>query len=336
MSHFVILSGVAEVPTASLLIDNDDDGTSYIETFHLSVSIEYSSLISYKWPSIGSGSSGKKRELVNGEIPQAKRRKIHAKSSISETSTKCNADTPDSEAVVPRRSQRITPSELIKREQALFKKEQTYKQTIQDLRLQNASLTTKVEDTTQQLSRIRQSEAEAALAQLEEHFTCPLCYEVMAHPYSLNPGQCGHTFCALCILKWFFSRLHKQCGGWHESVDCPICRSLLVITPDRTPRLDVTFPFVPNRIAATICESLIEKLAQTPSGCTLTVKREDSEGIWGSEWNMECTRKKGESKKEEDASEESNLSHWRQGGSLRLEWMKKDRYASLVYTEIRD
>jgi hypothetical protein len=63
------------------------------------------------------------------------------------------------------------------------------------------------------------------------------CYEIMAQPYSLNPGQCGHTFCALCILRHFFSRLHKACGGWHESVDCPMCRSLLVITPDRVPRL---------------------------------------------------------------------------------------------------
>lgn len=55
------------------------------------------------------------------------------------------------------------------------------------------------------------------------------------------------------------------------------------------------------------------------------VKREDSEGIWGSELNMECSRKRGESKKEEVADEASNLSHWYQGGSLRSEWLKKDR-----------
>ncbi|KAJ8079509.1 hypothetical protein AAF712_007846 [Marasmius tenuissimus] len=269
--------------------------------------------------------SSKKRELANGEIPQAKRRKVQQKASASDPSTLCRPDTPASETIGPRRSQRITPSELIKREQALLKREQGYKQTIQSLQTQNSTLTTKVEETTQQLTRMRESEAEAALAQLEEHFTCPLCYEIMAHPYSLNPGQCGHTFCALCILKWFFSRLHRQCGGWHESVDCPICRSLLVITPDRTPRLDVTFPFVPNRIAATICESLIEKLGQAPAGCAFMVKREDSEGIWGSDMNMECSRKRGESKKEEDANEASNLSHWCQGGSLRSEWVKKDR-----------
>ena len=29
-------------------------------------------------------------------------------------------------------------------------------------------------------------------------------YEILAAPYALNPGHYGHTFCALCILKWFF------------------------------------------------------------------------------------------------------------------------------------
>ncbi|KAJ7612456.1 hypothetical protein DFH06DRAFT_149050 [Mycena polygramma] len=171
-------------------------------------------------------------------------------------------------------------------------------------------------------------ESKATLAQLEEHFTCALCYEIMAQPYSLNPGQCGHTFCALCILRHFFSRLHKACGGWHESVDCPMCRSLLVITPDRTPRLDITFPFVPNRTAATLCESMIEKLAQSSGSSSLVVKREESEGNWpGSEWgDMEWGCKKGKSKEEEEMEEENaDLAGWREGGNLRTEWLKKDR-----------
>ncbi|KIY53356.1 hypothetical protein FISHEDRAFT_19104, partial [Fistulina hepatica ATCC 64428] len=74
----------------------------------------------------------------------------------------------------------------------------------------------------------------------------------IAHPYSLNAGRCGHSFCAQCLLKWFFSRLHKGCGNWHESVDCPICRQMVVITPDRVPRMDITFPFVPNRLGDTV------------------------------------------------------------------------------------
>lgn len=150
----------------------------------------------------------------------------------------------------------------------------------------------------------------------------------MAHPYTLNPGQCGHTFCAICILKWFFSRLHRACGSWHESVDCPICRSLLVKTPDRVPRPEITFPFVPNRTAATICESLIEKLALSSSESTV-VKREASEGAWGSgsrpDWGTECARKKTKPKVEEEIERNSDVAAWRESGSLRAEWLKKDR-----------
>jgi hypothetical protein len=150
----------------------------------------------------------------------------------------------------------------------------------------------------------------------------------MAHPYTLNPGQCGHTFCALCILKWFFSRLHRACGGWHESVDCPICRSLLVITPDRTPRLEITFPFVPNRTATSVVESLIEKLADSPLD-TVVVKREDSEGVWASEskeeWNAGCSRKKSKSKEEQEIKVNADVAGWREGGAMRAEWLKKDR-----------
>lgn len=144
----------------------------------------------------------------------------------------------------------------------------------------------------------------------------------MAHPYTLNPSQCGHTFCAICILKWFFSRLHIKCGAWHESVDCPICRSLLVITPDCIPRHDSTFPFVPNRTAAAVCESLIEKLRTTSSAAPV-VKREEKDALW--EGEMECSRKETDKK----ATEDADVAGWREGGIMRTEWLKKDRRVHL-------
>lgn len=246
-----------------------------------------------------------------------------------------------------RRSQRITPSELLKREKALLSMEQECKRKSDELDERILSISRKEDEASLMMSRLAEREATVVLGQLEEHFTCALlvllflhlhfcrhihreyrCYEIMAHPYTLNPGQCGHTFCALCILKWFFSRLHRACGGWHESVDCPICRSLLVITPDRVPRLDITFPFVPNRTAAAVCESLIEKLAQFPSDPSI-VKREDSEGFWGSGskpgWSSDCGSKKGKSKKEEEIQDNADVAGWREGGIVRAEWLKKDR-----------
>ncbi|KAF7370575.1 RING finger domain-containing protein [Mycena sanguinolenta] len=205
-----------------------------------------------------------------------------------------------------------------------------------ELDARSASLSKREDEARTLMQGIVIRESKATLAQLEEHFTCPLCYEIMAQPYSLNPGQCGHTFCALCILRHFFSRLHRACGGWHESVDCPMCRSLLVITPDRTPRLDITFPFVPNRTAAAMCESMIEKLSQSTASSSLVVKREESEGRWpGSECDMEWGRKKGKSKEEEEMEEENaDLAGWREGGNTRTEWLKKDRQGKEEMTDL--
>jgi hypothetical protein len=72
---------------------------------------------------------------------------------------------------------------------------------------------------------------------------------------------------------------------------------------------------------------MIEKLAQSTTGSSLVVKREESEGSWpGSEWDMEWGRKKGKSKEEEEMEEENaDLAGWREGGNLRTEWLKKDR-----------
>jgi len=173
------------------------------------------------------------------------------------------------------------------------------------------------------LSQIAEREVKAALNQLEEHFTCALCYEIMANPYTLNPGLCGHTFCALCILKWFFSRLHNACGSWHESVDCPICRSVLALTPDGTPRSTFTFPFVPNRTAAAVLESLIEKLAGS-RGQSMKVKRERSEGLGESE-SRKREREKDCVPKLDATDDNTSIADWREGGHMRTEWLKKDR-----------
>lgn len=193
------------------------------------------------------------------------------------------------------------------------------------------SLTRKEDEASIMMSRIAEREAELTLRQLEEHFMCALCYEVLAAPYALNPGQCGHTFCALCILKWFFSRLHRACGGWHESVDCPICRSLLIITPEGAVRAFVTFPFVPNRVAAATIEALVEKLLELPLCSQAKIKKEETEGLWASQSRKdrgsECARKEEQSdvKEPDKVSDALDVTVWREGGHMRAEWLKRDR-----------
>jgi hypothetical protein len=120
-----------------------------------------------------------------------------------------------------------------------------------------------------------------------------LCFEIMACPYSLNPRQCGHTFCATCILKWFFSRLHRVCGSWHEPVDCPMCRSALFYTPDNVPRPESSFPFTPNRAADNAIRGMINSLA--------------NEAHSGND------------------SASSSLPDWGEDGHAKKEWCRKER-----------
>ncbi|KAI0692450.1 hypothetical protein BC835DRAFT_1416561 [Cytidiella melzeri] len=103
--------------------------------------------------------------------------------------------------------------------------------------------------------------AAEALKTMEESYSCSLCFEVMACPYFLTPSQCGHTFCAMCLLQWFFTHLHQDCGSWHEILECPLCRSLLPETPPKQPRQKSSCPFAPNRFADEIISSHVKSLA---------------------------------------------------------------------------
>ncbi|KAH8116483.1 hypothetical protein DFH11DRAFT_1214053 [Phellopilus nigrolimitatus] len=167
-------------------------------------------------------------------------------------------------------------------------------------------------------------EAQTILEHLEEHYQCPLCYEIIACPYMLSPAECGHTFCAICTVKWFFSRLHRGCGTWHESVACPLCRSLLIITPDTVPRPTITIPFAPNRIAENTLKAMVEKLGNI---CSRPKMKRKQNVI------TRASCKAGgddEAKvKLEDAPSghigETGVEAWSEGGALRREWAERDR-----------
>ncbi|TDL23955.1 hypothetical protein BD410DRAFT_130050 [Rickenella mellea] len=189
----------------------------------------------------------------------------------------------------------ITSAELSKRELDVIRRER-------ELRMQMDQLAKQQLDLARAEELLSERTAEVALAQLEDHFQCPLCFEVIACPYILTPAQCGHTFCALCTARWFFSRLHKGCGGWHESVDCPMCRALLILTPDTTPRSTITVPFAPNRMADVVLCELVRKLGS----------REP--------------RKTGEGDVAEKITEPpAGLDAWANGGTLQLDWLERDR-----------
>lgn len=99
-----------------------------------------------------------------------------------------------------------------------------------------------------------------------------------------------------------------------------------MITPDRVPRSGITFPFVPNRVATAVVESLVEKLAQSSLP---VVKQEDPEALRISDPDKEGQKRKREGPKVEDGScsSEVDLDTWREGGTLRNEWIKRDKCA---------
>jgi len=142
---------------------------------------------------------------------------------------------------------------------------------------------------------------------LEEHFTCVLCLEIIAHPVTVPHPNCGHTFCALCMVKHFFSRFHRTCGGWHEHVECPMCRSILIYTPNQVPRSLLTFPFAKNRMVDAAVTAMIDQLTTQIESVGILNPCEDMEQTKGG-IKIDC---------------ESPLAVWRMGGSSRIEWLER-------------
>ncbi|KAF7982562.1 hypothetical protein HWV62_27548 [Athelia sp. TMB] len=193
--------------------------------------------------------------------------------------------------------------DLHQREHDLLARELELKRKSEQLDLQEQKASEMIE-------KCELKSAETTLALLDEHFTCSLCYETMACPYVLHPLKCGHTFDAICILRWFFSKAHQACGGWHEYVACPICRSQLIVTPERIPRHEITFPFIPNRTVDAALKDLIGKLEHAGTN----LKREPG---------AEVVRRP--KVKREDGDVASALDGWRSGGSTRKDWLRREK-----------
>jgi hypothetical protein len=255
--------------------------------------------------------------VVHIEGPKTKKRKTtksDADSRSQERPLGCTEDVLGVTDIIPQTTTRAaaTSRDFTTREKALAKREQEFKRKSELLDEQLSNVSKKEQKASDMIEKCETKAAEATLALLDEHFTCSLCYEIMACPYALHPLRCGHTFDAICILRWFFSKAHQACGSWHEYVACPICRSQLIVTPDRIPRHEITFPFVPNRTVDAAVKDLIGKLETTGSG----LKREAG-GL--------SAKGRAKVKKEEGEGTSTALDGWKTGGNSRKEWIKRER-----------
>ncbi|TFY69105.1 hypothetical protein EVJ58_g620 [Rhodofomes roseus] len=185
--------------------------------------------------------------------------------------------------------------QLDKREKALQKKELAFERSVLQLeekttavkdreqaaRKRELGLKTQETEIEKRTSELRKREQEVSdravvakmirteefLAELEAKWQCALCCDVMAHPYSLSPAGCGHIYCSLCILKWFFTNLCDGCGGWCKILECPLCRTALVKIPGAIPRPMYSLPFTPARAADERITEMIDILrGPVPAG----------------------------------------------------------------------
>jgi len=207
------------------------------------------------------------------------------------------------------------------REKALNERERDLKKKQEDLDSQAQNIDT----------IMKEKEKEMTLAFLDDNFSCALCCEIIACPYSPTSVDCGHSFCAICLLKWFFSRLHRACGSWHESVACPFCRTPLAHTPPDPPRHLSTFPFAPNRLADASIRAALEKLASSTSPDNQGLLNPEDGG--GNQANRASRVKKEESV---GLGPESDMDSWLEGGRSRVEWSARERRGHSEMVDIRN
>ncbi|PCH36205.1 hypothetical protein WOLCODRAFT_166745 [Wolfiporia cocos MD-104 SS10] len=176
------------------------------------------------------------------------------------------------------------------------------------------SAVAKQEQETQDLAlALSTSRAEQLIAQLEEHFFCSLCFEIIACPCTIGSSRCGHTFCALCIMKWYFSRLCPDCCTWHEDLECPLCR-----TPIAAPKVvpadgNTPCPFAPNRMVDGAVAELLNTI------------RNESTASSGSSSTSPKGKGKGKSKKTEGGVISEAIALWGEGGASRVDWQDRNR-----------
>lgn len=112
------------------------------------------------------------------ERPKVKRRRIvKVEDHATGSAAICADDTSsakDFARVDSRRSRRLTPDELFRREKALLMKEQEVKCKSDDLEDRLLHISKKEERACYLVSQVKEIEAKTALMQLEEHFTCSL------------------------------------------------------------------------------------------------------------------------------------------------------------------
>lgn len=90
---------------------------------------------------------------------------------------------------------------------------------------------------------------------LFEHFV------FRVYPVIVSNSNCDHTFCALCLLKHFFSRLDED-EYWNTQLIWPTCQAVLSLILDDTSQLSHSCPFISNTATDKCMMQLMDSLHQ--------------------------------------------------------------------------
>lgn len=138
-----------------------------------------------------------------------------------------------------------------------------------------------------------------------------------ACPYSLSGTGCGHSFCALCLLRWAFTKLNIDLGTWDAPLACPLCTVESSAVPIHLPRPTSPFPFQPNRTLDAVLGAMVKNIA-----CAL-----DGNARSGSQGDTALDPIPVEDENVE-SGDVAQVSGWKVDGALRKEWDLRERCVS--------
>ncbi|KZT69247.1 hypothetical protein DAEQUDRAFT_726828 [Daedalea quercina L-15889] len=322
-------SDAAKTATA---VDDDDAPSSSQPTRKLRASISRS-------VSVAARDSGTSRAKEAVKAPQARRSLKRDRQTLEEETEPTSPQLDKREIAIQKKEHALQRKEAQlegkiavaqdkeqaaqKRENAVQKREDDCTAREAKLEAREVELRKREQETQDRALVVNISRSEEAIGELEARWQCALCFDVMACPYSLSPAGCGHTYCAICILKWFFTNLCNACGDWCYSLECPLCRAVLPrpVPPTARPRPMFALPFTPARAAdervTLLIDSLCGSVPESPSKAS----------------NSKRSRGKGKKKQVVPDASAGPSTGWEHGGALRAEWQERD---SRGRTEMRN
>ncbi|EED83835.1 predicted protein [Postia placenta Mad-698-R] len=116
--------------------------------------------------------------------------------------------------------------------------------------------------------------AQSLFQQLVEDYSCPFAYPLTT--------DCGHTYCALCVLKPIFTHCDPQSGQWDHNINCPKCSRPLLYNKQDPPGYLPSLPLTSNKTAAAAINEIFSVITRL---CDMDNDNNNANGICKPAWH---------------------------------------------------